>query len=163
MLNAQCLRLLNYSPVAALICGGATADRPIVYCNFAFEDLTGFSRADLMGRGIGYLQNEGASSKTVSPIKDALVNSQDISVMITAHRKAGEPLNSLVHLSHLYDESSAVVGLLGCMFDLAEPSDMSLARGYGELVVELKQLIGQQPKETPSPEHNPEWAFRRIG
>ncbi|MGB0506575.1 MAG: PAS domain-containing protein [Pikeienuella sp.] len=163
MLDAQCLRLLNYSPVAAVICGGATADRAIVYCNTAFEDLTGFSRADLMGRDLQHLRGGSLESTNSDPLGQALATGQDISLIAAVQKKSGEALDSLFHVSHLHTDAGDLVGILACVFDLSEPNDMSLARGYGSLVVELKQQVARQPQQTVAPEQNPEWPLRQIG
>lgn len=152
--------MLNQSPVAAMICGPLGSDWPIVYCNAAYEDLTGFSRADVMGRGVQSLRADQSSEH--GRVDRALARAQDISLIISTRKKSGDDLRGLLHLSHLRDTDGELVGLLGCLFDLAEPGDMSLARGYGDLVIELKQQIAQ-PHPTASPaDRNPEYALRRI-
>ena len=46
-------------------------DNPIIFCNKAFNDLTGFDNDELIGRNCRILQGPQTSSETIGRIRDA--------------------------------------------------------------------------------------------
>src|SRR4051794_32245768 len=64
-------------------------DCPVVYCNDAFCEMTGFHREEVVGRNCRFLQGPGTDAATVRRIADALAKRQHVSEEIYNYCKDG--------------------------------------------------------------------------
>src|SRR3954452_24475220 len=53
-------------------------DCPVVYCNQAFLDLTGYAEAEVLGRNCRFLQGPDTDPDTVRRIRDGLLAREDV-------------------------------------------------------------------------------------
>ncbi len=84
------------SVVAAAAVGIAVADPtrpdlPLVYCNRAFLDITGYDADEVIGRNCRFLQGPDSDPATIAVIRAALAEGRPLSVEILNRRKDGTP------------------------------------------------------------------------
>src|SRR6188768_1608012 len=58
----------------------AQADNPIVFCNEAFQDLSGYSRGEIIGRNCRFLQGPETDLATVAQVREAIASGEAIDV-----------------------------------------------------------------------------------
>lgn len=75
------------------------ADNPIVFVNEAFQDLTGYSREECIGRNCRFLQGTDTDPRTVSKIRYAVERGEDVAVDILNYRKDGSSFWNALYLS----------------------------------------------------------------
>lgn len=80
---------------AEIECGVTIADpgledTPLIYANAAFERMTGYSRAELLGRNCRFLQGDLRDQPGLRKIRNALARGTDCTAVVTNFRKNGE-------------------------------------------------------------------------
>ncbi|MBS9720515.1 PAS domain-containing protein [Tianweitania sp. BSSL-BM11] len=72
-------------------------DNPIVFCNDAFVQLTGYDRAEIMGRNCRFLQGPDTDKQAVADLGRAVANREEIQTDLLNYRKDGTTFwNSLL-------------------------------------------------------------------
>ena len=57
-------------------------DRPVIYCNQAFEKITGYDRSEIIGRNCRFLQGPDTDRAAVDQIRVALEEQHDCKVVM---------------------------------------------------------------------------------
>ena len=65
-------------------------DLPLVYANKAFEDITGYTQEETIGRNCRFLQGSDRDQAEVAKLREAIKNKQPIEVTLRNYRKNGE-------------------------------------------------------------------------
>ncbi|MCZ0899396.1 PAS domain-containing protein, partial [Microcoleus sp. HI-ES] len=112
--------------LAATSCGIVIADAnapdcPIIYCNPAFERMTGYCASEILGRNCRFLQGPDTDRTTVAKIREALRQGREIQTPIKNYRKDGTPFWSKLSLSPVRDDNANLTHFVGVQSDLAEP------------------------------------------
>ncbi|WP_329668498.1 EAL domain-containing protein [Arenimonas sp.] len=95
-------------------------DNPIVYVNPAFEEMTGYSAAEAIGRNCRFLQDEATSQAELDILRAALREERDCNVIINNRRKDGSHFWNHLFLSPVRDEGGRLVNYVGVQNDLTE-------------------------------------------
>jgi PAS domain S-box-containing protein len=74
-------------------------DNPVVFANEAFQNLTGYSREEVIGRNCRFLQGPDTDPTTVSRIRDAIRGERDVQVDILNYKKDGGTFWNALYLS----------------------------------------------------------------
>ena len=95
-------------------------DNPIVYANKAFEQITGYSREETVGRNCRFLQGQERDQPELQPIRDAIKNAQPVEVTLKNFRKNGELFYNRLSITPLFDKDGHVIYFLGVQYDVTE-------------------------------------------
>ena len=79
-------------------------DCPIIYCNQAFLDLTGYKEDEVLGRNCRMLQGRDTDPATVQRIRQALAARQDVHEEILNYRKDGSYFWNALQINAIADE-----------------------------------------------------------
>lgn len=100
-------------------------DDPIVFCNQAFERLTGYQRDEIIGRNCRFLQGARTDQTQVDRIRHAL-KTEDVAVVeLLNYRKDGSTFWNALHLGPIYDQHNNLKYFFGSQWDV---SDIHIAR-----------------------------------
>ncbi|KAF3885963.1 MULTISPECIES: MHYT domain-containing protein [Nostocales] len=120
----EVLRLRERAIAAAsngiLITAPLQEDNPIVFCNAAFETMTGYSLEEVLGRNCRFLQGEGTNPATVREINNAVKQERDCQVVIKNYRKDGTPFWNQLAISPVRNASGQVINFIGVQADITE-------------------------------------------
>jgi len=140
------LRLVADSPVPSVISDPRLPDNPIVACNSAFCDLTGYSTEEVVGRNCRFLSGPGTEPWLTEEIRRGVREHRSVLVEILNYRRNGQPFRNAVLVAPIYDEDDALLYFLGSQVeidrDAASPSSMRRIRA-SELVKSLSPRQGQ--------------------
>src|SRR5271166_4052991 len=82
-------RLLETSPGGVALVDALHPDRPVIYVNPAFQALTGFAAADLLGRNLRLLQADDRDQDARHRLREALKAGESCRVLLRNYRKDG--------------------------------------------------------------------------
>jgi two-component system cell cycle response regulator len=82
-------RLVESSPEGVALIDAQGADHPVVYVNPAFEALTGYLSAELLGRNLRLLQADDREQDGRHRLRDALSRGETCRVLLRNYRKDG--------------------------------------------------------------------------
>lgn len=108
---------------AEIECGVTIADpnledTPLIYANAAFERMTGYPRAELLGRNCRFLQGDLRDQPGLRRIRNALARGTDCTAVVTNFRKNGESFESRLKLRAIRTKDGTLSHIIGIQLDV---------------------------------------------
>lgn len=140
---------MQFSHTGIVITDAKLPDNPIIDCNPAFEVITGYTRAEVLGQNCRFLQQGDTDKKTLALMRAAIKNKQHVTVVIKNYRKDGSMFWNELSISPLYDDRDRLTHFIGIQNNVTvrETAQLELARENSELSrmnVELQHKNQQQ-------------------
>ncbi len=95
-------------------------DHPIVYCNKAFEKISGYQRSEIIGRNCRFLQGDDREQQARHILKEAIKNGQTATVELRNYRKNGDLFWNELYLSPIKDANGNVTYFMGVQNDITK-------------------------------------------
>lgn len=138
--------LISDSPIPSVISDPRLPDNPIVACNAAFCELTGYSPFEVIGRNCRFLSGPGTEPWLSEEIRRGVREHRPVLVEILNYKRDGQPFRNAVLVAPIYDENDDLLYFLGSQVeigaDAATPSSMRRIRA-AEMVKKLSPRQGQ--------------------
>lgn len=93
-------------------------DAPIIYANKAFEEISGYSQEEILGRNCRFLQGEDREQAGRETIRTAMATHQPCTVTLRNYRKNNELFFNRLSIRPLVDRDNKVIYYLGVQFDV---------------------------------------------
>lgn len=93
-------------------------DAPLVYVNRGFEKMTGYERADVIGRNCRFLQGPDTSGDAVMQMRAAIANGEHLLIDMINYRKNGTSFWNRLSLTPVKDPSGEVTHYIGLQSDI---------------------------------------------
>ncbi len=87
--EAMYRRLVETSPEGVALIDAQNPEHPVIYVNSAFEALTGYSAAELVGRNLRLLQADDRDQDGRQRLREALSRGETCRVLLRNYRKDG--------------------------------------------------------------------------
>ncbi|WP_341740064.1 EAL domain-containing protein [Microcoleus sp. CAWBG640] len=113
-------RALAATSNGIVIADALAPDYPIIYCNPAFERITGYSSQEILGRNCRFLQGPDTDPATVANLHEAIASCLECQVVIKNYRKDGTPFWNKLFLSPVRDERGYLTHFVGILSDLSQ-------------------------------------------
>jgi diguanylate cyclase (GGDEF)-like protein/PAS domain S-box-containing protein len=131
-------------------------DMPIIYCNAAFERMTGYTPAETLGHNCRFLQGPDTDPVDVAAIRDAVAAGQGCQIVLLNYRKDGTPFWNELAITPLYDPAGRLTHYIGVITDVTERKRMEDAlqaseetfRGFFEQSQDALLLVDAQGSVT---------------
>lgn len=107
-LNKTWKMLVEALPDGAVLTDARRPDHPVVYANPAFEQITGYALAELVGRSLRVLHRDAADQPGLRRLRDALEGGLESRAVVQNFRKNGEPFWMDVHVVPVRDADGAL-------------------------------------------------------
>ncbi|KAJ7503241.1 hypothetical protein B0H11DRAFT_1984644 [Mycena galericulata] len=88
-------------------------DHPIVLVSDGFVHVTGYPKAQIIGRNCRFLQGPGTPPESVQRIRDGLNSGKGCTEMLLNYRRNGDPFYCLLCIIPVRDASGAIVYFIG--------------------------------------------------
>lgn len=95
-------------------------DEPIIYCNQAFVDLSGYPKHEIIGRNCRFLQGEGTDRRTVRKMRSAIAKRQSVRVEVQNYRKDGAVFWNDLVMSPVFDDAGQLTNYIGLQLDITD-------------------------------------------
>jgi len=119
-------RSMDEAPVGITISDPAQPDNPLIYVNDAFERLTGYGKAETVGRNCRFLQGEESDPEAIRQMREAVDRQEPVSVELVNYRKNGEKYWNRVDIAPLRDEAGEVTHFVGFQTDVTARKEAEL-------------------------------------
>ena len=123
-LSSPALQLLSQAFMASVtgivIVDAQQPDLPLVYVNPAFERLSGYIAAEIIGRNCRFLQGEDRGQDARHDIRAALTQGQSVTTVLRNYRKDGTLFQNELSLSPIRDVAGTVTHFMGFQKDVTE-------------------------------------------
>ena len=135
--------LIASSKVAAVVSDPRQQDNPIVACNEAFIELTGYAREEILGRNCRFLRGERTEPEQTAMLREAVSASRPVMVELINYRKDGTPFRNAVMIAPLFDEDGEIAYFLGSQMaiDITGASRHESAREQVDLLTHRQRQI----------------------
>ncbi|WCT13368.1 PAS domain-containing protein [Mucilaginibacter jinjuensis] len=141
--NPELLTLaLNSSVVSVLVTDNRLYDNPIIYCNKAFENVTGYNREEVIGLNCRFLQGQQRDLENVIAIRRGLREGTDVEVVIRNFKKDGTAFYNELHISPVRNSSGAITHFIGIQLDVTNRERNIQETGCKTPVQKEKRLKG---------------------
>jgi PAS domain S-box-containing protein len=113
-------------------------DNPIVFCNVAFQTLTGYDREEIIGRNCRFLQGPETDRTQVARVRAAIAQGHDVDVDLLNYRKDGTTFWNALYLSPVRNEEGRIA------FYFASQLDVSDRVAAQHRIAEQKELVERE-------------------
>lgn len=111
-------------------------DNPIVFANQAFQNLTGYSRGEVLGRNCRFLQGPETDREVVRAIGEAVLRDAAFSVDVLNYRKDGTTFWNALYISPVRSEEGEVQFFFASQLDVTERIDAQRRIAEQKAIVE---------------------------
>ncbi len=113
-------RALAATSCGIVISDARCFDNPIIYCNPAFLEITGYSQEEVIGRNCRFLQGHDTDPIAVEQIRQSIRTGQEVTVVLKNYRKDGTVFWNDLRISPVRDSSGKVTHFIGIQTDITE-------------------------------------------
>lgn len=141
---------LDSSNSGIIITDHSLEDNPIIYCNKAFEKITGYSRDEIIGHNCRFLQSNDRHQEARTILKESIKNDEESRVIIRNYKKNGDLFWNELFVSPVKDENGNTTHFIGVQNDISDQKqaehDLREAKASVEKTVEerTKELRGNE-------------------
>lgn len=113
-------RIIESTRNGIVICDAQRAGWPIVYVNPAFEDITGYPSAEVLGRNPSFLLGDDRAQSGLAEIRAALRMTREGSAILRNYRKDGGRFWNDLFVTPVRDESGKLTHFAGIIVDVTQ-------------------------------------------
>jgi PAS domain S-box-containing protein len=136
--------MIDHSAVAAVISNPRLPDNPIVECNAAFEQLTGYSRDEIIGRNCRFLAGPKTEPALTAEIVKAVTAKRPVLVEILNYKKDGTPFRNAVLVAPIFDAEGELEYFLGSQMEVGGVDKPTEQDRQGQSRAKVEQLSLRQ-------------------
>ena len=116
--------MLDGSRVATIVTDPSQEDNPVIYTNKTFEQMTGYSRDEVLGRNCRFLQGADTAQEAKEKIRTAVRQREELMVTLKNYRKDGSDFWNRLFIKP--------VEVDGALYFIGTQTDISLERAQFE-------------------------------
>jgi PAS domain S-box-containing protein len=110
--------LIANSPIASVISDPRQNDNPIIACNGAFIELTGYAEDEIIGRNCKFLAGPATEPWLTETIRRGVKRHSPVLVEILNYKRDGTPFRNAVLVAPMFDEEGELEFFLGSQVEL---------------------------------------------
>ncbi|MBC8171885.1 MAG: PAS domain-containing protein [Anaerolineae bacterium] len=134
--------LLHDRAMAASSCGITIADArlpdmPLIYINDAFERITGYSGAEVLGKNCRFLQGSEPDQPVLLELRAAIREGRQCEILLRNYRKDGTFFWNALFMAPIYDENSLLTHFIGVQTDVTDREEAR--RAFETTLAELRE------------------------
>ena len=103
------IKALDASISGIILTDNRLPDNPIIYCNAAFENISGYDRNEIIGHNCRFLQKDDRDQKERKILRDAVASGKSCVVDIRNYKKDGTLFYNELYMSPIKDDETGEV------------------------------------------------------
>ncbi|WP_316831678.1 ATP-binding protein [Pedobacter aquatilis] len=111
---------LDASISGIIVTDNAQPDNPIIYCNAAFEKITGYDQPEIIGHNCRFLQADDRSQPAREELAKAIREGLSCRVEIRNYRKNGDLFWNELYMSPVFGSSGMITHFIGVQNDVTD-------------------------------------------
>jgi len=108
------------SPIAAVVSNPRLPDNPIVDCNQAFLELTGYAREEIIGRNCRFLAGIETENELTAQLRSGIAARRPVMVEILNYKKDGTPFRNAVMVAPIFNAGGELEYFLGSQVEIVQ-------------------------------------------
>jgi PAS domain S-box-containing protein len=116
-------RAIDSAAQGITIADAEQADTPLIYANEGFEQITGYSVQNVLGRNCRFLQGENTEQARVEELREAIEAERPVAVDLLNYRQDGTPFWNRLEIVPVEDDEGNVTHYLGLQRDVTEQKE----------------------------------------
>jgi len=116
---------------------------PIVYCNPAFERMTGYTRDEVLGKNPRFLQGGDNEQDELGKVRAAMGAGGDYRGVLKNYRKDGTLFWNQLRMSPVFDDSGQLTHYVGIQTDITESYNLTQQLSYEATHDSLTGLVNR--------------------
>lgn len=112
--------VIDAAPEGIVVCDALAPDQPVLYVNHAFEQLTGYVAAELLGGNLRMLQGADREQEGLGRLRDAIAAGSSCRVLLRNFRKDGSAFWNELLLQPMRNGEGTVTHFVGYHRDAGE-------------------------------------------
>ncbi|MFB2837028.1 PAS domain S-box protein [Floridanema evergladense] len=113
-------RAIAASKNGIVIIDAKIPNQPIIYVNSAFEQITGYTAAEVLGKNCRFLQGKESKQPELERLRTAIRQGENCTVILRNYRKDGSLFWNELSISPIYDDNGILTHFLGVQTDITE-------------------------------------------
>ncbi|MFS8117857.1 MAG: PAS domain S-box protein [Microcoleus sp.] len=113
-------RAMAATSTGVTISDATNPEHPIIYCNPAFERMTGYRRPEILGKNCRFLYGSDTDPAAVEIIRQALQTESECKVILKNYRKDGTVFWNCFSISPVRDRTGKLTHFIGVQRDITD-------------------------------------------
>ncbi|HEY8402806.1 MAG TPA: PAS domain S-box protein [Cytophagaceae bacterium] len=113
-------RAIDSSRNGIIITDPNQTDNPVIYVNKAFEQISGYSYIELIGKNCRYLQGDDRDQPELEKLRNAIKEKKEISVVLKNYRKDGTLFWNELSIAPVFNRVGVLTNFIGVVNDISE-------------------------------------------
>lgn len=129
----------------------AQDDIPLTFVNKAFEQISGYSRDEMIGKNCRFLQGENTQAEHVKLIRDAIKNKESINTELLNYHKDGRIFWNNIQISPVYNTEGELKSFVGTQVDITSlknaQKEIAQERDFSRYIIDFSPslIVGLDP------------------
>lgn len=111
--------MIENSHVAAVVSNPRLQDNPIIACNRAFIELTGYQADEIIGRNCRFLRGPDTEPELTAQLRAGIAARIPVMVEILNYKRDGTPFRNAVMIAPIFDADGEIEYFLGSQVEVA--------------------------------------------
>ena len=116
--NLRLARAVDAATEGIVITDPRQQDNPLIYINPAFTEITGYPVEEALGQNCRFLQGPETDPKSVTQIRDALIEQRETQVTLLNYRRNGQPFWNELNISPIFSDEGSLLYFVGVQSDV---------------------------------------------
>ena len=113
-----------------IICDALQKDNPIIYFNPAFQEMTGYSSEEILGRNCRFLQSDDTQQESIKKLRETVIKGMSCQVTLRNYKKDGTLFWNEVDINPIKDQDGRVTHHIGIQNDITIRKNAEEERNY---------------------------------
>lgn len=116
-------------------------DNQVTYINQKFEQTTGYTKKELIGKNLKLLQKDDIDQEAITKLSQALREKEPCQVQLRNYKKDGTKYENLLSISPIFDNSGKLKCYIGVQYDITNLKQNGQIKAQKDKLDSMKELL----------------------